>query len=222
MSNPEWSAVDAYFDGLFAPPDGVLAEAAAAAEAAGLPPISVSASQGKLLHVLARAVRARRILEIGTLGGYSAIWLARALPPDGQLITLELDERHAEVAAQNLARAGLDGVAQVRLGPAADTLAELAGADAEPFDLVFIDADKGGYPGYLDWALKLSRPGTMIIADNVVRGGAVANAGSSDPAVAGVREYLERLAADARVAASACQTVGSKGYDGFSMAVVVG
>ncbi len=222
MSNPEWSAVDAYFDGLFAPPGGALAEAAAAAEAAGLPPISVSASQGQLLHVLARAVRARRILEIGTLGGYSAIWLARALPPDGQLITLELDERHAEVAARNLARAGLDGVAQVRLGPAADTLAELAGAGAESFDLVFIDADKSGYPGYLDWALKLSRPGTMIIADNVVRGGAVADAGSSDPAVAGVREYLERLAADPRVVASACQTVGSKGYDGFSVAVVVG
>jgi predicted O-methyltransferase YrrM len=222
MSNSEWSAVDAYFDGLFAPPDGVLAEAAAASKAAGLPPISVSASQGKLLHVLARAVRARHILEIGTLGGYSAIWLARALPPDGQLITLELDERHAEVAAQNLARAGLDAVAQVRQGPAADTLAELAGADAGPFDLVFIDADKGGYPGYLDWALKLSRPGTMIVADNVVRGGAVADAASSDPAVAGVREYLERLAADPRVEASACQTVGSKGYDGFSVAVVVG
>jgi predicted O-methyltransferase YrrM len=178
--------------------------------------------QGQLLQVLARGLGARRILEIGTLGGYSTIWLARALPPGGRLISLEAEARHAEVARANLALAGLAAVAEVRLGRAQDTLPQLHAAGEGPFDLIFIDADKPGYPGYLDWSVRLSRPGSMIVADNVVRNGAVADPASPDADVQGVRRFIERLAAEPRVSATVIQTVGRKGYDGFALAVVLG
>ncbi len=220
MTDERWHAVDSYFEELFVPADPVLAAALAASEAAGLPAISVSPSQGKLLQVLALSLQARRILEIGTLGGYSAIWLSRGLAEGGALVTLEAEPRHAAVARENLARAGFAATADVRLGPAAGTLAELAAGGAAPFDLIFIDANKDGYPGYLGWALRLSRPGTVIVADNVVRGGKVADPASEDAATRGVREYLRLLAAEPRVTSSAIQTVGAKGYDGFSVSVV--
>ena len=210
-------AADAYLEGLYTSPDPVLEAALAAAQAAGLPEIQVSATQGKMLHLLARLMGARSILEIGTLGGYSAIWLARALPEGGRLVTLEADPRHAAVAAANLAAAGLSGVAEVRTGRALDTLPSLKG----PFDLVFIDADKDGYPAYLDWALKLTRKGSLIVADNVVRGGAVADAASPDPRVQGIRRYHTLVAAEPRLCATALQTVGVKGHDGLSFALVV-
>jgi predicted O-methyltransferase YrrM len=209
-------------DGLLVPPDQVLDAARQAAADAGLPPISVSPGQGQLLQVLARGLGARRILEIGTLGGYSTIWLARALPPGGRLISLEAEARHAEVARANLALAGLAAVAEVRLGRAQDTLPQLHAAGEGPFDLIFIDADKPGYPGYLDWSVRLSRPGSMIVADNVVRNGAVADPASPDADVQGVRRFIERLAAEPRVSATVIQTVGRKGYDGFALAVVLG
>jgi predicted O-methyltransferase YrrM len=215
-----WRAADSYFEDLFVSGDPVLATALAASDAAGLPPVSVSSSQGKLLNLLAVDLRARRILEIGTLGGYSSIWLARALPEDGRLITLEVDQRAAEVARANLAAAGLAAVAEVRLGPAADTLQQLASAGEQPFDLIFIDADKTGYRDYLDWSLRLSRPGTMIIADNVVQGGHVAKAGSEDPDVRGMREFLEHLARQQQVNSTVIQTVGGKHHDGFSVSIV--
>jgi predicted O-methyltransferase YrrM len=216
----QWRAADSYFEGLFVAGDPVLAAALAASGAAGLPPVSVSPSQGKLLNLLAVGLRARRILEIGTLGGYSAIWLARALPEDGRLITLEVDPAAAEVARANLAAAGLAALTEVCVGPAADTLRQLAGAGTQPFDLIFIDADKTGYRGYLDWSLRLSRPGTMIIADNVVQGGYVAEAGRKDPDVCGVREYLEQLARQEHVHSTVIQTVGGKHHDGFSVSIV--
>jgi predicted O-methyltransferase YrrM len=222
MSQNQWTAVDQYADGLLLPPDPVLDAATQAAADAGLPPISVSPAQGQLLHVLAQGLGARRILEIGTLGGYSTIWLARALPPGGRLISLEAEARHAEVARANLARAGLAGVAEVRVGRAQDTLPRLHAAGEGPFDLIFIDADKPGYPGYLDWSVRLSRTGTMIVADNVVRDGAVADPASQDADVQGVRGFIERLAAEPRVSATVVQTVGRKGYDGFALAVVLG
>jgi predicted O-methyltransferase YrrM len=174
-----------------------------------------------MLNLLARAQGARRILEIGTLGGYSAIWLARALPPDGHLITLEADTRHAEVARENLALAGLADLTEVRVCRAQETLPHLVTSGAGPFDLIFIDADKAGYPDYLRWSLELARPGTVIIADNVVRDGAVVDPASDDPDVRGVRRFIELLAAEPRVSATAIQTVGTKGYDGFALAVVV-
>ncbi len=179
-------------------------------------------NQGKLLHLLALTQGARRILEVGTLGGYSAIWLARALPADGTLITLEIDPRHAEVARGNLAAAGLERVAEVRVGRAADSLAELVEQGVEPFDLVFIDADKPSNPEYFRRALQLTRPGSLIIVDNVVRGGTVADADSADPAVVGTRALHELIAAEPRVSATSVQTVGSKGYDGFTLARVQG
>jgi len=221
MSDEPWVAFDRYISDLFLPPDPALDAALEDAKAAGLPSISVSAAQGRLLHVLARALGARRILEVGTLAGYSAISLARALAPGGRLITLEADPVHARVARANVARAGLDGLVEVREGRASETMPQLAAEGAGPFDLIFIDADKPGYADYLGWALDLSRPGTLIVADNVVRKGQVADDASDDPNVVGIRRFNERLAAEARVRATVVQTVGAKGYDGFAFAVVI-
>jgi predicted O-methyltransferase YrrM len=220
MSQDQWTAVDKYINHLFVPPDPALEAALQASTEAGLPAIQVSPAQGKLLHLLARVHGARRILEIGTLGGYSTIWLGRALPPGGSLITLEVDPTHAEVARANIARAGLAGMVEVRLGPAQETLSRLVTEGKGPFDLVFIDADKTGYPDYLGWCLRLARRGTVIIADNVVRNGEVADAASSDANVQAVRRFQELLAAEPRVSATVVQTVGAKGHDGFALAVV--
>jgi predicted O-methyltransferase YrrM len=211
-----WAAVDEYLNSVLVPSDPALEAALAANAAAGLPPADVSPAQGAFLHVLARAVDARSILEVGTLGGYSTIWLARALRPGGRLVTLEADAAYAEVARANLGRARLADVVDVRVGPALETLPGLEG----PFDFVFLDADKERNPDYLAWALRLSHPGTLIVADNVVRGGAVAHAGSADARVQGLRTFFELLAAEPRVAAAALQTVGAKGHDGFAVAVV--
>jgi predicted O-methyltransferase YrrM len=216
----QWSAVDSYIADLFLAPDPALEAALASSAAAGLPAISVSPTQGKLLHVLARVQGARRILEIGTLGGYSTIWLARALPPGGRLISLEIDPRHADVAQTNLDRAGLSSAVEIRLGPALDTLPKLVTEGRGPFDLIFIDADKPGYADYLKWSLKLARKGTLIIADNVVRKGAVADPGSKDENVQGIRKFNEALAAEKRVTTTVIQTVGSKGYDGLALILV--
>jgi predicted O-methyltransferase YrrM len=219
MTEELWTAVDRYFGDLLVPADPALDEALAASAAAGLPAINVSPVQGKLLHLLARAIGARNVLEIGTLGGYSTIWLARALPDDGRVISLEADHRHAEVARVNIARAGLDNRVEVRLGMALDLLPALT-ERTEPFDFVFIDADKPNNAAYFDWALRLSRVGAIIVVDNVVRGGDVIAAASDSPTVQGVHRFLERLSGEQRVSASAIQTVGSKGYDGFAIALV--
>lgn len=221
MNQDIWTNVDDYTTGLLAPADPVLDAALAAGDAAGLPPINVSAAQGKMLHVLALAVGARRILELGTLAGYSTIWLARALPADGRLITLEVSPKHAEVAQANVARAGLAQVVDVRVGPALDTLPKLVEEGAGPFDLVFIDADKANIPDYFEWTLKLARVGTLIVVDNVVRDGKILDAGSTDASVQGIRKLNELMAADPRVVATVVQNVGAKGYDGFALAVVV-
>ncbi|MFF7139771.1 MULTISPECIES: O-methyltransferase [Streptomyces] len=215
-----WDDVDAYFTTLLAPDDEVLTEALRDSDAAGLPQIAVSPNQGKLLHLLARIQGARRVLEIGTLGGYSTIWLARALPEDGRLITLEYSAVHAEVARRNLDRAGLGEIAQVRVGPALESLPKLAEEHPEPFDLVFIDADKVNNPQYVEWALRLTRPGGLIILDNVVRGGRVTDPDSEDPSVRGTRAALELIASHPRLSGTAIQTVGTKGYDGFALARV--
>ncbi len=220
MTEELWTAVDRYLGDLLAPADSALEAALAASTAAGLPAINVSPVQGKLLHLLARAIGARNVLEIGTLGGYSTIWLARALPEGGRLVSLEADARHAEVARANIAGAGLQAIVEVRLGMALDTLPGLAAERREPFDFVFIDADKPNNPAYFDWALKLSRPGSIIVVDNVVRDGDVIDADSDSLTVQGVRHVLERLAAEPRVSATAIQTVGAKGYDGFAIALV--
>ncbi len=221
MNQETWTAVDRYINDLLEPSDPVLDAALAASAAAGLPSINVSPSQGKLLQVLAQIQGARTILEIGTLGGYSTIWLARALPAGGRLITLELDRKHAEVARANIARAGQAGVVELRLGRALDTLPQLAAEGRGPFDLIFIDADKPGTADYFAWALKLSRRGSLIIVDNVVRKGAVVEAASDDPNVQGMRRFFDALAAEKRVNATVLQTVGSKGYDGFALALVM-
>jgi predicted O-methyltransferase YrrM len=213
-----WTAVDDYLGGLRAPPDPVLDAAEAASAAAGLPDIQVTATQGKLLHLVARLVGARSILEIGTLGGYSTIWLGRALPPDGRLVTCEIDPRHAEVARANVARAGLSTIVDVRLGPALDTVDGLEG----PFDLVFVDADKENNAEYVRRALPMVRPGGVIVVDNVVRHGSVIDADSADPRVRGTRAVLELIAAEPRLDATALQTVGAKGHDGFALALVTG
>jgi predicted O-methyltransferase YrrM len=220
MNQDQWTAVDRYIAAALVPVDPVLEAALQASTEAGLPAINVSPPQGKLLHLLAQIHGARSILEIGTLGAYSTIWLARALPADGRLVTLEVDPKHAAVARTNLARAGLASVVEVILGPALDTLPQLAARKSGPFDLVFIDADKVNIPHYFTWALKLSRRGTVIIVDNVVRKGAVTDADSTDSSVQGVRRFNELLAAESRVSATTIQTVGSKGYDGFTLAVV--
>jgi predicted O-methyltransferase YrrM len=220
MTQQLWSDVDHYLTETLVPTDDALDGALQASIDAGLPAINVAPNQGKLLHLLARLSGARSILEIGTLGGYSTIWLARALPADGRLVTLEADPRHAEVAAANIARAGLAGQVEVRVGRAIETLPKLESEGAGPFDLVFIDADKPSNPDYFRWALALTRPGSVIIVDNVVRDGAVADADSADPAVLGVRAMNDLIAAEPRVSATAVQTVGSKGYDGLLVARV--
>ena len=221
MTQELWSAVDRYINDLFEPPDAALTAALQASSAANLRPINVSPNQGHFLQLLARALGARNILEIGTLGGYSTIWLARALPAGGRLITLEAEPKHAEIARANIARAGLAGVVELRLGRAIESLPKLAAEGRGPFDFIFIDADKPSYVDYFAWALKLSRRGTVIIGDNVIRKGAVADPSSEDELVQGVRRFNAAVAAEPRVMATAMQTVGSKGYDGFTMALVV-
>jgi predicted O-methyltransferase YrrM len=221
MTQEQWTAVDRYLCDQLLSPDPALEAALQASVAAGLPPIHVSPTQGKLLQLLARLQQARTILEIGTLGGYSTIWLARALPAGGRLITLEADPGHAAVARANFVRAGLAGVVELRPGRALDTLPQLAAEGRGPFDLIFIDADKPGYPDYFAWALKLTRRGSLIIVDNVVRKGAVIDPVSPNPNVQGVRRLHELIAAEPHVSATAIQTVGSKGYDGFVLALVI-
>jgi predicted O-methyltransferase YrrM len=221
MTQELWTAVDQYINEKLIPNDPVFEAALKASTDAGLPPIQVSPPQGKLIHLLGRLLGARQILEIGTLGGYSTIWLARALPPGGRLLTLESDAKHAEVARANFARAGLTGVIEQRLGPALDTLPQVAAEGRAPFDLIFIDANKSTMAEYFDWALKLSHRGSVIIADNVIRDGAVIDTASPDADVQGVRRFNERLAAESRVSATEIQTVGSKGYDGFALALVL-
>ena len=216
----QWTAVDQYLTDLLVQPDEALESALKASADAGLPNIQVSPNQGKLLMLLAKMCGARNILEIGTLGGYSTIWLARALPPGGKLITLEYEPRHADVARANIARAGLANVVELRLGRAIETLPQLQKEKRGPFDLIFIDADKPSTADYFDWSLKLSHSGTVIVVDNVVRKGAVVDANSTDPHVQGIRRFNERLGAEKRVTATAMQSVGSKGYDGFAIALV--
>jgi predicted O-methyltransferase YrrM len=220
LSQNQWSAVDNYIVEKLVQSDPVLTAALQRNRAAGLPPVDVSAAQGKFLHLIAKMVGARRVLEIGTLGAYSTIWLARALPQGGRLVTLEADPHHAEIARKNIEDAGLAGVVDLCVGVALDTLPKLQAAGLGPFDLIFIDADRPNNPAYLEWALKLSRPGTVVIVDNVVRDGAVIDATSSDPSIQGVRTFINMLAADVRVSATALQTVGSKGWDGFVLALV--
>ena len=221
MTQPLWTSVDDYITDLFVPSDLVLQEALATSEAAGLPSISVAPNEGKLLMLLAQLCGARSILEIGTLGGYSTIWLARGMVSGGNLITLEAVPKHAEVARTNIARAGLANVVEIRVGAAIDTLARLDEEHRGPFDLIFIDADKENYPAYLAWALKLSRRGTLIIADNVIRDGEVLDPKSSDPRVQGTRRFNQLLAEESRVEATVIQTVGRKGHDGIAIATVV-
>lgn len=213
-----WTAVDEYIVESLVPDDEALNAALAASEKAGLPPINVAPNQGKLLMLLAHAIGARRVLEIGTLGGYSTIWLARGLAPDGRLITLEANEDYAEVARANIARAGLADRVELRIGRAQDTLPGLA--EEAPFDLIFIDADKPGTPGYFQWAVKLARRGSLIIVDNVVREGAVLEAESGDASVQAMRRFFELAAADPRVSGTAVQTVGAKGHDGLAILLV--
>lgn len=213
----DWERVDAYIGEKLVAGDPALEAALAANAAAGLPEIDVAPNQGKFLHILARGVGARRILEIGTLGGYSTIWLARALPPGGRLVTLEAAPAHADVARDNVARAGFAETVEIRVGPALDSLPRLG---PEPFDFVFVDADKTNNAAYLDWALRLTRPGALIVCDNVVRGGRVTDATSTDPGVVGTRAFFDRLRSEPRLTATAVQTVGVKGWDGFAVAIV--
>ncbi len=220
MSEERWTAVDEYVSGLLAPHDEVLEGALRAADQAGLPAIQVSPPQGKLLYMLAKAVGAERILEFGTLAGYSTIWLGRALAEGGSLVTLEADAAYAEVAAANVSRAGLGGVVDIRVGSALETLPALDAEGGGPFDLSFIDADKVHSPEYFAWSLNHSRPGGLIVIDNVVRDGTLAEAGSGDSTVEAQRHLHEMLAAEPRVEATTIQTVGGKGYDGFSIALI--
>lgn len=220
-----WTAVDRYITGLLVPTDPALDAALVDSDDARLPPIAVTPNQGKLLELLARVQGAHTILELGTLGGYSTIWLARALPAGGRLITLEAEPRYAEVARASIARAGLAEIVEQRVGPALETLPQLLAEGAGPFDMIFIDADKKNNPGYFEWSLKLSRPGTLIITDNVVRDGAILDPDAYDPVlgdsgIQGIRRFYELLAAEPRVSATAIQTVGGKGYDGFALMIV--
>jgi predicted O-methyltransferase YrrM len=217
-----WIDVDRYFVDTLHLSDPVLDATMAANAAAELPAIDVAPNQGKLLHLFAKLVSAKKILEMGTLGGYSTIWLARALPPGGRVLSLEFNPQHAEVAKSNLQRAGLSDRVEIRVGAALDSLPIIQDEGLGPFDFIFIDADKPNNPGYLEWAIKLSRPGTLIIVDNVVRDGAVADSSSADPTVEGTRRMFELMAGDSRLSSTALQTVGSKGYDGFAMAIVNG
>lgn len=220
MNQKTWSAVDEYFNNTFMLSDSELDNTIKESDVAGLPKHNVTPNQGKLLQLLAQIQGARNILEIGTLGGYSTIWLARALPSDGCLISLEANPKYAEVAIKNIAKANLSDIVEVRIGEAIDSLPKLSEEGLAPFDLIFIDADKPNNPAYLQWSLKLSRTGTIIIGDNVVRNGEVINAESSDIKVQGVRKFCELIASEPRLSATAIQTVGSKGYDGFSIALV--
>lgn len=216
-----WTAVDDWFAALLAPEDAALSAALAANAAAGFPPHDVSPLQGRFLELMVRLTAARRVLEIGTLGGVSTIWMARALPPGGRLVTIEAEPHRATVAGANLARAGLADWVDLRVGPALEVLPALAAAGGAPFDLVFVDADKPSNPDYLDWALRLTRPGSLIVADHVVRDGLVVDPDSQDPRVQGVRRFVQMPAAEPRVIARAVQTVGTKGWDGFALALVL-
>jgi predicted O-methyltransferase YrrM len=221
MTKDQWTAVDRYLVETLVPTDPVLDAALRTSAEHGLPAINVAPNQGKLLHLLALTMGARNILEIGTLGGYSTIWLARALPAGGKLITLESDAKHATIARSNIARAGLSDDVELILGRAIDTLPKLVHDNRGPFDLIFIDADKPSVPDYFTWSLKLSRPGSVIIVDNVVREGKVIDGASTDASVQGVRRFMEMLAGEPRVTATALQTIGAKGYDGFAIARVM-
>ena len=221
MSQELWTAVDLYINNIAIGRDAALEAASEAAVAAQLPPISVTPAHGKLLHLMARAQSARRILEIGTLAGYSTIWLARALPAGGRVVTLEANPMHADIARANLSRAGVADRVDIRLGKALETLPQLVVENQDPFDFAFIDADRTNLAEYFDWAVKLAHAGSVIIVDNVVRKGGVIDASSEDANIKGVRRFAERLSADSRVTATMVQTVGAKGYDGFAMALVV-
>ncbi len=220
MNEERWGDVDRWIDATLGLPDPLLQSVVESGRAAGMPEIHVAPNQGRLLHLIVRACGAKRVLEIGTLAGYSTIAIARALPPDGRLLTLEADPKHAGVAAGNLARAGVADRVEILQGPALETLPRLLAEGAEPFDFVFVDADKPPLADYFEWSLKLSRPGTVMVFDNVVRDGAVLDPASADPSVQGVRRLLARLGAEPRVSATALQTVGTKGWDGFALAVV--
>jgi predicted O-methyltransferase YrrM len=221
-TDSRWTDVDTYVNGVLTADDDALIAAMRASEAAGLPAISVTPQQGKLLHVLARAIGSRAILEIGTLGGYSTIWLARAVSPGGLVTTIEADAKHAEIARANIARAGVERLVDLRVGRAQDVLPQLEAERAGPFDFMFIDADKPSTTDYFNWALKLSRPGALILVDNVVRNGALGDAKTSDADAMGMRRFTEALGRERRVTASVIQTVCSKGYDGFALALVSG
>ncbi len=220
MAEDRWTEVDNYLSNKLIGADPILESALDTATAADLPAIAVSANQGKFLYLLARMMGARSVLEIGTLGGYSTIWLARALGAEGKVITLEIDPKHAEVAKASIRRAGLQAVVEVRVGNALETLPQLSKERRGPFDLIFIDADKENIPAYFEWALKLSRPGSVIVVDNVVRDGEVANVDTTDPRVQGVRSFIDSLAGDTRATGTVIQTVGTKGYDGFAIVLV--
>jgi predicted O-methyltransferase YrrM len=220
VTNPLWSTVDDYITTTFKDSDAALEAALKATVDAGMPEIQIAPNQGKFLLLLAQMSGARTVLEIGTLAGYSTIWLARAVPEDGRVITCELEQKHAAVARANIARAGLAKKVDVRVGPALDTVKQLVAEKHAPFDFIFIDADKVGYPAYLEWSLKLSKAGTVIVADNVVRDGAVADPKSEDESVQAVRKYNEMLASNPRLTSTVLQTVGMKGYDGFAIARV--
>ena len=220
MAEDLWTDVDQYFSDKLLPKDPILESAAEAAEKAGLPPIAISPNQGKFLQLLSQIIGAQSILELGTLAGYSTIWLARGMRPGGRLITVEVDPKHADVAKSNISRAGLKDAVEVRLGSALGVLPQLFAEKRGPFDLIFIDADKENIPDYFEWSMKLSHPGTLIIVDNVVRDGAVIDANSPDPRIEGVRKFVDLLAAESRASGTTIQTVGIKGYDGFAMVLV--
>ncbi len=221
MNNDIFSLVDNYISKLFNPPDDALTKAEASIAASGIPAISVSAKQGKFLHLLAKLCNAKKILEIGTLAGYSTIWMARALPANGKLISLEIDPTHAAVAQKNIEAAGLAAVVKIRIGKAIDLLPQLEAAGEGPFDMIFIDADKPPYAEYFEWAIKLSRPGTLIVTDNVIREGKVLDADTDDPMVKGAHRFNKALAANPAVTATIIQTVGSKEHDGMALAIVI-